>query len=186
METAFETERLIAREWNPRADISHAMEMYSDPEVMRFLGREPQVVTDEEPLIERLEKRNDEIRERNDGTGFWALETKDTGSIVGAVIVKWLPDAEGAMTSDMEIGWHLKRSEWGKGYATEAGMAAKRYALDVLREPVVYAVVYKENTRSIAVTQRLGMTPVGPTDKYYGVTLELFEARQAIPSSNES
>jgi len=180
MAVAFETERLIIRDWEPRRDIEDAWEMYSDPEVMRYLGStpNPKVDTDKDALLERLEKRMESIVERGDGTGFWAIELKESGRVVGTVIAKWLPDADNNPTADLEIGWHLKRSEWGKGYATEAGAGAKTYALEVLKVEVVYAVVYKENAASIAVTQRLGMVPLGPTDKYYGVTLELFESRR--------
>lgn len=38
----------------------------------------------------------------------------------------------------------------------------------------VVAVVRPDNVRSIAVTQRLGMTTLGRTDKWYGVDLEAF------------
>ena len=39
------------------------------------------------------------------------------------------------------------------------------------------AVVYPDNAKSIAVCRRLGMTHLGQTDRYYGVTLELFRLR---------
>jgi ribosomal-protein-alanine N-acetyltransferase len=173
----FETERLIARHWDAEKDADDAFAIYGDPDVMRFLGRNPQVVTSVEEMRERLSKTLQIYAGRNNGTGPWALEERETGAVVGAVLVKHLPDADGNQTQDLEIGWHLRQSAWGKGYATEAGRAGLQYAFDVLREPVVYAVVYADNTRSIAVTQRIGMTPLGPTDSYYGVRLELFEKR---------
>jgi RimJ/RimL family protein N-acetyltransferase len=40
---------------------------------------------------------------------------------------------------------------------------------------VLYAVVKPANQASIRVTQRLGMTPIGRTNKYYGAELELFK-----------
>lgn len=178
MAVAFETERLWVRDWEPDTDTADAFEMYSDPDVMRFLGRDPKVVGSLDEQRTRLEFRIAEIAKRNDGTGFWALEGKESGEIVGTVIVKWLPDGNDVPTSDLEVGWHLKKREWGKGYATEAGKAAIQYAFDRLRVSVLYAVVNPENTRSIAVTQRLGMKPLGLTDKYYGVTCELFELQK--------
>jgi ribosomal-protein-alanine N-acetyltransferase len=177
--TVFETDRLIARRWDPERDVDDALAMYGDWEVMRFLGREPQVVQDAAAMKSRLEKLLQTYAERDNGTGAWALEEREKGAVVGAILVKHLPDAEGIPTEDLEIGWHLRKSAWGNGYATEAGLAGLSYAFGVLSEPVVYAVVYAENVRSIAVTQRLGMTPLGPTDRYYGVNLELFEKRNS-------
>lgn len=176
MPVVFETERLIIRRWEPDRDADDAYAMYSDPEVIRLLGRAPAIVASPEIQREYLEKRIAYYTERNDGTGVWALEEKSTGQVVGALLVKHLPDGEGTPTEDLEVGWHLRRSAWGKGYATEAGRVGIDYAHGQLGAPVVFAVVKKDNARSIAVTHRLGMKPLGSTDKYYGVTLELFEA----------
>ena len=40
--------------------------------------------------------------------------------------------------------------------------------------PIIYAVVKPENLASVRVTQKLGMMPMGLTQKYYGVELALF------------
>ena len=40
----------------------------------------------------------------------------------------------------------------------------------------VYAVVRPDNTKSLAVCRRLGMTALGRTSKYYETELELFSA----------
>ena len=174
MGVIFETERMIVRDWVPAQDVHDALEMYSNPKVLRFLGRDPKPVTSIDEQRERLEQRVATNLAFNDGTGFWALERKDTGEVIGAVVAKWLPDGEGKPTPEMEIGWHLKESVWGHGYATEAGAGAAKYGFEILKAPILYAVVNAENFKSIAVTQRLGMKPLGPTDKYYGTTLELF------------
>lgn len=57
---------------------------------------------------------------------------------------------------EIEIGWRLGREHWGKGYVT----AAARQTLERMRAtgvPGVVAMVDARNSRSIAVTQRLGM-----------------------------
>lgn len=177
MSTIFETERLIIREWEPDQDIDYAFAMYSDPEVAQFLGATPKPADDKDALLERLRFRVAEARTANNGTGFWPLEEKSSGDVVGALLIKELPDGEGNPTGDIEIGWHLRRASWGLGYATEAATAGIRYAWDILKLPELHAVVYSANTRSIAVTQRLGMEHVGQTDRYYGVTIEHFLIR---------
>lgn len=113
---------------------------------------------------------------RDDGYGFWALETHE-GTLVGATLVKPLPDAE-----EVEIGWHLGKEHWGNGYATESGRAAADYALGAMGLDVVYAVVVRENEPSLAVARRIGMTYEGSTDRYYGRELELFSLRKKAPA----
>jgi RimJ/RimL family protein N-acetyltransferase len=174
MATIFETQRLIVRDWIPDEDASAAFEIYSDPEVTRFLGN-GETQQSVETQCQSLQRLRDRYAQFNNGTGYWAIVDKERGKIVGSVTVKQLPDNEGQPTSDYEVGWHLRQESWGKGYATEAGHAAVEYAFSVLKLPVLYAVVKPANQASIRVTQRLGMTPIGRTNKYYGAELELFK-----------
>jgi RimJ/RimL family protein N-acetyltransferase len=101
--------------------------------------------------------------------GGWALETKDAGRIAGSVLLKPLPDSE-----NIEVGWHLARHAWGNGYATEAATEAIRYGLEEVGLEVIYAVVFPDNTRSLKVCERLGMSYIGLTDDYYDKRLCLF------------
>lgn len=171
----FETSRLIARNWDPETDAEHAYEMYSNPNVIRFLGKTHSADTTVEAQRIRLGEINERYVGYANGSGFWALELKDDPTeIVGAVILKRLPDEIGEQTDEWEVGWHLKQKHWGKGYASEAGLAAVDHAFRVIGLDEIYAIVYAENLPSIAVTKRLGMEHVGTTHKYYGVTAELF------------
>ncbi|MBD2056181.1 GNAT family N-acetyltransferase [Oculatella sp. FACHB-28] len=174
-----ETERLVIRNWIPQDDAEQAFEIYGDPEVMRFIGggKEENVETQRRSL----QQRTDRTAALNNGTGFWAIADKETGEIFGTVILKQLPDNDGNPTSEIEVGWHLKKAAWGKGYATEAGQAVLNYGFNVLKLPVIYAVVNPENTASIQVTQRLGMSPLGRTQQYYGKELELFKLEAPNP-----
>jgi RimJ/RimL family protein N-acetyltransferase len=169
-----ETDRLIIRNWNPDTEAEQAFQIYRDPEVSRFLGAPDESV---EARREKLRQRNQKHRDLNEGSGYWAMEEKNTGELLGTIILQRLPDGAGNLTPEWEVGWHLKKSAWGKGYATEAGKTAIDYGFAVLKLPIIYAVVKPENHASIRVTQRLGMTPKGRTDRYYGTDLELFELR---------
>jgi ribosomal-protein-alanine N-acetyltransferase len=174
MTTLFESDRLIARRWMPQLDAEQAFEIYGDPEVMRFIGSgktEANVETLRQRLTETIERYN----QFNNGTGSWAVVEKETTRAVGAILLKQLPDNDGLPTQDYEVGWHFRQASWGKGYATEAGRAIVDYGFNVLHLPVLYAVVKPENNASIRVTQRLGMEPMGRTNRYYGVELLLFK-----------
>jgi len=174
MTNLLETERLIIRSWIPEQDAEQAFVIYNDPEVTHFLGK-ASLVTSVESQRQRLIDNIERSHRRNNGTGYWAIVEKQTTTIVGTIILKQLPDKDGLPTQDYEVGWHLRRASWGIGYATEAGRVMLNYGFSVLDLPVIYAVVKPENYASIRVTERLGMKPVGRTNKYYNIELLLFQ-----------
>ncbi len=174
MTILFQTERLILRNWIPEEDAPQAFEIYGDPEVMQFI-RPPDVSVEAVRL--RLEERMKLGRDRNNGTGSWAVLEKETQQLLGGILLVQLPDNDGVPTSDYEIGWHFRKAAWGHGYATEAAQEILAYGFTILQRPVLYAVVRPENQRSIRVTQRLGMNFLGTTHQYYGVELLLFQLK---------
>jgi RimJ/RimL family protein N-acetyltransferase len=174
MTILFQTERLIVRTYEPQQDACQAFAIYGDPEVMRFIGN-GQAQENITGVCSLLKQRIKHYQSRNNGTGLWAVVDKITKEIIGTILLVQLPDNNGLPTSDYEIGWHFRRVSWGKGYATEAARGIIAYGFNTLQLPVLYAVVHPDNKRSIRVTQRLGMTPMGLTNRYYGVQLLLFK-----------
>jgi RimJ/RimL family protein N-acetyltransferase len=172
----FETDRLGLRLWAPD-DARDAFAIYGDAQVMRYLGNTPPH-TDLDATRVWLDALIARTAHRTDGRGGWAMVEKATGVAVGTLLLKELPDAtpEKRPTEDVEIGWHLRRDRWGRGYATEAARVVLAHAFDTLRLPIVRAVVDPDNLPSQAVAKRLGMRHVGRTRRYYaGVEVELFE-----------
>jgi RimJ/RimL family protein N-acetyltransferase len=168
----FTTERLAARDWRA-SDAAAVYEIYRDPDVVRFLGSVPQPVADLAEAAARVERWTAYNATAPAGLGFWALETHD-GTLVGATLLKPLPDAE-----EVEVGWHLGTAFWGRGYATEGARGALAHGFGTVGLATVYAVVHRDNAASLAVARRLGMTHEGATDRYYGIELELFSLRRA-------
>jgi ribosomal-protein-alanine N-acetyltransferase len=76
----------------------------------------------------------------------------------------------------VELGYRLRLSHWGKGYATEAAAAMLRHAFETLRLPEVYAFALPHNAASIKVLQRLGLREVGIC-RHSGLEHRLFVAR---------
>lgn len=167
-----ETNRLIIRTWIPEQDAEQAFQIYSDPEVTRFLITKVDSIETQLNLLQRWVTKFDQI---NNGTGLWAIVLKNTGEIIGTIILIQLRNEEEQLTQDYEIGWHLKRSAWGKGYATEAAKAILDYGFNILKLPVIYSIANPENTASLRVIQRLKMIPVGRTNRYYKMELEMFK-----------
>ncbi len=154
--------------------------MYSDWEVVRWLGASPVVMASLEEQRERLTARTEADEARGDGTGLFALERVADAVVVGSVLFKELPDGYGIGTGDFEVGWHLAREFWGHGYATEAGRGALQHGFGLMPDlDAIVAIAFPENARSLAVMERLGMERVGLTRKYYGVEAMLYEARRS-------
>ena len=55
-----------------------------------------------------------------------------------------------------ELGWMLRQSFRGRGYATEGARAALRFAFTQMQRPEVISLIHPENAASIQVAQRLG------------------------------
>jgi RimJ/RimL family protein N-acetyltransferase len=175
----FSTERLIAREWTTD-DAEDAFAIYGREEVARWLGAPPQRRTASvEAMRANLERIIARNAQHSQQYGLWALELRGSGTVIGAVLLLPLAEADG----EVEVGWHLNPDHWGHGYATEAGRGALRLAFGPCGLAEVLAVVYPDNAKSIAVCRRLGMTHLGQTDRYYRVTLELFRLRAADRNS---
>lgn len=145
-------ERLVLRGWREE-DRAPFAEMNADPAVMEHF---PSTMTREESdaFVDRIERH---FADR--GYGLWVLEAEGefqgfTGLQVPSWHGDWMDDREQPV---IEVGWRLRRSAWGHGWATEAARECLRFAFEELdrREIVSFTVV--GNTRSRAVMERLGM-----------------------------
>jgi RimJ/RimL family protein N-acetyltransferase len=188
----FTTPRLIARDWTA-ADLDSAFAIYGRDEVTRWLGPQPRQPVPSLAHMRQVLDRRIASGQENPDYGLWALELRDSGQVIGAVLLSPLPGDDTAV----EIGWHLNPDYWGSGYATEAGrgvialafgldrvgadqvgpILANRPARQVLDS--VLALVDSDNVRSRQVCRRLGMRHRGQTNQYYGLTFELFEITRA-------
>ncbi|WBB70406.1 GNAT family N-acetyltransferase [Micromonospora sp. WMMD812] len=174
--TVLRTERLVVRDWTDApADLARLYEVYSRPEVSRWLFAPGLPLTEPGQARERLSMWRRRHADHGDRYGTWAIEASGTGTIVGTVLLKPLPGRdERVPTEDIEVGWHLHPDSWGHGYATEAARAVVAREL-AAGTPRVFAVVSPGNAASMAVCRRLGMTHVGRrTDWYGGEELETF------------
>ena len=143
------TERLIMRGWR-ESDLAPWAAMNADPEVRRYLGP---LLTFEQASAWVLNFQDDLDRY---GFGFWALEVRASGEFIGFTGLG-IVDGEMPVTG-IEIGWRLARPAWGRGYATEAALAAMDYGFGVMGRPEIVAITMAANLRSRAVMERIGMT----------------------------
>jgi RimJ/RimL family protein N-acetyltransferase len=93
-------------------------------------------------------------RYENNRDGLHVLISRYSGKIVGRCGLL-LQDVNGA--PEIGIGYHLQRSEWGKGYATQAATASKDFALGHGLAPSLVSLIHVDNVRSQKVAERNGM-----------------------------
>jgi RimJ/RimL family protein N-acetyltransferase len=142
-----ETERLVLRRFM-EDDVFSLYALHNDPVVMRFLNGGKRISYEE---IER------EYRERFARDGYWAAVEKDTGEFLG-----WfaLHPTEGGDPGEVELGYRLKRSAWGKGYATEGSRALIRKGFAELGVRRVWAQTMAVNLASRRVMEKAGLAYV--------------------------
>jgi ribosomal-protein-alanine N-acetyltransferase len=144
----FESDRLRFATWN-REDAEQFRELAADPLVLRYVsaGGEPWP----EERIQEFVARQIENWEMH-GICLWKLLPKDSDKLVGLCGLQQLPEGP-----DVEIGWWLAPSYWGKGYATEAASRALAYGFGVRKLNRIVAIAQAVNLDSIRVMDRLGM-----------------------------
>jgi RimJ/RimL family protein N-acetyltransferase len=87
------------------------------------------------------------------GAGWWAVELKEAGQVVGVVGAFFRESAP----EDLELGWSIYRSFWRRGFATEAAAVALASAIETHRTGRVIAHISAANLASVGVSRRLGM-----------------------------
>ena len=167
------TERLVLRGWHVD-DAPAALEIYGDADVARWLSPAMDKVTDVDAMRKVLAQW---IRQDGDAVppaGRWAIQRRSDNRVIGGVVLLPLPPGD----DDLEIGWQLIPEFWGHGYATESTRGVAQWAFTQELEEV-FAVVRPGNQRAAAVARRNGMDWVGETDKYFGLTLQVYRLRPA-------
>jgi [ribosomal protein S5]-alanine N-acetyltransferase len=124
--------------------------VYCDPEVMRHVGNGPHRTIDDTTTALRI---YGDVLARY-GYSFLAVCELDRGVLIGDGGLYPL----GGQGPDIELGYTLARSAWGKGYATELGRALVDHAFAVLHAPRVVAQVEPPNRASRHVLEKLGFT----------------------------
>jgi RimJ/RimL family protein N-acetyltransferase len=141
------TARLLLRDLEP-GDVDALAEILGDPETMRFYPA-PKSRSESLGWIEWCRRSYEE-----NGFGLWALVLKGIGEFVGdcGLTVQHV-DGE----RFVEAGWHVKRSRWRKGLASEACLAVRDHAFRVVGVDRVISLVRVENEPSAGVARKLGM-----------------------------
>ena len=170
MNLVLHSERLTLAPFDA-ADVDLAIEMFTDPDVLKFAGG----VVEEDEI--RTEMSNWTKRGGNGCIGIWCISDRSSGEKFGSVALLPMPveedDTDFSLVmpgqipdGDIEIGYFLKQSAWGEGYATEAGRRLLRMALEESRLTEVVATFEFGNAASRNVLKKIGFVDRGLTRCY--------------------
>jgi RimJ/RimL family protein N-acetyltransferase len=166
----FETERLRVR-WLRTSDAAAVAGYRSDDEVARFQSWSvPYSEADAAALIASVDGHAL-------GTPGWAqvgIELVSSGELIGDMGVNSVGDGS------VELGFTIARSQWRKGYATEAARALGGQLLGPLGLRSVVAEVAPANAASLAVLRRLGFADETTLDDGY-LRLTLVAPSTVVP-----
>ena len=103
-------------------------------------------------------------RYREDGFGLWAVILKETNQMIGQCGLS-KQNCNGRQV--LEIGYLFEKAYWHQGYATEAAIACKQYAFQVLKADEVFSIIRDTNLASQNVALRNGMSITDQLVKHY-------------------
>jgi RimJ/RimL family protein N-acetyltransferase len=89
------------------------------------------------------------------GFGPYAVVERQRQAVIGYCGLFFFPDINGQ--PEVEIGYRLERSAWGRGYATEAARAVRDFAFGDLGMQRLIAIIDPSNIASIRVAEKIGM-----------------------------
>jgi ribosomal-protein-alanine N-acetyltransferase len=142
-----ETNQLRLRHFRPN-DADELYRIYSNPDLFKYMSNEKSIGWQEtraviNSLIENWQQY---------GFGVWAVIYKRNQNLIGHCGLKFLEN-----TSEIQLGYLLLKSYWGRGLGTEAATAALKYGFEVAKLERIVAIAKPENIASRRVMEKVGM-----------------------------
>lgn len=146
-----QTARLITRFLTPE-DVDTWAPFFEDKEAVEFLSTFGNASSREMSKF-WIEKQLQRYKEQR--FGLQALHLKTTGEFIGQCgLITQAIDGK----QEMEIGYHIFKKYWGKGYATEAAHCFLQYAFTNHFAPSVISIIDINNIKSQRVAEKNGLT----------------------------
>lgn len=168
-----ETDRLILREFT-MDDFDSLFEIVSDSETMQHYPAPFEKEQTKRWITWNLENY------KKYGFGLWAIILKETGQFIGDCGIS-IQDIDGEMLP--EIGYHINKKFWRKGYGKEAARASRNWLFENTGYNIVYSYMKYTNIGSYSTAIANGMKKVKeyPDSKnilsyVYAITRDEWEA----------
>ena len=159
-----ETERLLLREMTD-ADFDALYRVLADSDIMQHYP-----YSFDEARVWNWIARNRE-RYQIFGFGLWAVCLRKTGEMIGDCGLT-LQNIDGKLLP--EIGYHINKSYWKKGYATEAGCAVRDWAFHNTDYTALYSYMNQKNLPSSSTAKKLGMKKIKEYRNSRGIINEVY------------
>ncbi|HEY1613409.1 MAG TPA: GNAT family N-acetyltransferase [Rhizomicrobium sp.] len=168
---ALETDRLALRR-HRRSDFGDCQAMWSDSDVMRYLGGRPFTREECWARLLRYAGHWDLL-----GFGFWAVIEKASGRFAGEIgFANFERDIEPSFDGAPEIGWVFMPWAQGRGYATEAARAVTAWGDAKFGSSRTVCIISPDNVPSLRVAEKSGYRQWGETD-YKDSPVVMFERK---------
>lgn len=135
------------------SDIDDLFQLFSDPQVMRYWSRSP--MTERQEAVAFANSLTDDFIKRD--ALRWIIADVQTDELIGTCSLYELNPQH----ARAGLGYALKPSHWGKGFATEAATLAISYGFFELGLHRIEADTEPSNERSNAVLEKLGFQREG-------------------------
>ena len=145
--------RVLLRGWRTE-DLGPFGALNADPRVMEHYPT-PLIRAESDDLVRRVVAQF-----ATRGFSLWAVEVPGVAPFIGYVGLLE-PTFESRFTPCVEMGWRLAFPHWGHGYATEGARAALSFGFADAGLDEIVSFTVPANRRSVAVMERLNMTPDG-------------------------
>jgi RimJ/RimL family protein N-acetyltransferase len=134
------------------SDLEAAVAMWADPTVTRFIGGKPS--TPQQTWMRVLGYAGHWAML---GFGYWAIEENSTAAFIGEIgFADFKREIAASMRDVPELGWALVPIAHGKGYATEAALAALQWGDRVLPARRTLCLIDPENLASLRIAEKCG------------------------------
>ena len=154
MQAFLETERLVLRRFTT-GDVDNLVGLDADPDVMRFVSGG--IPTSRDEIENEFLPAFLGYYQRYQAYGFWAAIEKSTGDFLGWFHFR---PREGTAPDQVELGYRMRKSAWGKGYATEGSRALIRKGFAESSVQRMTAEAMAANMASRRVMEKAGLTLV--------------------------
>ena len=145
------TDRLTLRRFTSE-DLDLLHRMYTDPEVMRYVGG----VKTHAQIESLFKSRVLDYYEEFPGLGMWATIERASGACIGTHLLNHIQGE-----TLIQVGYVLFSDYWGRGYATEMSIAILRYGFTELGLPEIFAITNLPNVASQRVLLKAGLERKG-------------------------
>lgn len=157
-----ETSRLVHRALGVD-DARAVLDFNGDPKVMKYTG---------EPAWTSIEQTRQRLAAYPDfelhGFGRWGCVHKPDNKLIGFSGLKYIDELD-----EVDLGFRFLPEYWGRGLATESGLACIRFGFGTMGLERIIALVLPDNVASRRVLTKVGMRDEGII-KIYGESAHRF------------